>query len=224
MIVSIFDHYQEKNHPKYVEVDKVFESIRKCNAQKKIDAFKAETDKAKRKHLKGQLPCILFAGKFSKRFDNCLLEHSGLCVLDKDHIGTIEQVLAEKSEVIKLPYVYACFISPSGDGLKVIIRIPADKERHRGHYTALMKLFPQLDSTSINESRICYASADPDIYVNKNAVEFTEWIEPEKKKTSDVPVKTALYTNYSAIDIAVKMIREAKNGKKHEVLLDAANL
>ena len=224
MVVSIFADKVTPTNPKYAEADLVLESIRLCNIQAQIDEYRAERNPKTRDELKGKLPNICFSGKFSVRKDKALLEHSGLCVIDLDHLGNIEIVKQRKTEISKLPYVYACFISPSGDGLKVVVRIPANKEDHRGHYSALMKYFPQRDPSSINESRICFASADADIYINKDAVEFTEYLEPILIHAIEKPVKQALYTNYSLLDIPAKMIRNAPEDNKYPVLMKAAAL
>lgn len=226
MVVSVYKHKADVIMPKYYHVDNVLESIRLCNAQEQITKIRNESDPSKKYDLKGALPSICFAGKFTAREDKYLFQHSGLCVIDIDHIGTLEKVLVRKEEIIKLPYVYACFISPSGDGLKVVVRIPPVIEKHRWHYTALMKLFPQRDESSINESRVCFASADADIYINKNAIEFTEQAEPKKKKLEipAAPAKQALYTRYSAMEIPAKMVREAPDKEKYPTLLRAAEL
>lgn len=225
MIVTIFPEKENVVDAKYSTVDKVLESIRLCSLQKQIDEIRLEPDKERRGFLKGKLPNICFSGKIIKRrTDANLKEHSGIVVLDKDHIGTTEQVEKEKIEVSRLPYVYACFVSPSGDGLKVLVRIPPNIKDHRAHYRALMQIFPQLDTTSINESRVCYGSVDENIYINKDAVEFTEKIEKETKKTVYPTYEPSKNTDYVKINIAAKMIREAPDGEKHAVLLKAARL
>lgn len=225
MMVSIFKHKKDVyGRPKYSEADSVLESIRLCKLQQQIDTIRAESDSERRRELKGLLPNICFAGKFTNRTDKGLVEHSGLAILDIDHIGTAEQVEAEKEKLKSVSYIYSCFVSPSGDGLKVLVRIPADKEKHRAHYSALMKIFPQSDETSINESRVCYASADANIYINKNAVEFTEVADVVKKEKINYPTVKAKATDYFRLGVAAKMIAECADGEKHKYLLRASKL
>lgn len=224
MKITIFKSTTDTKNPQIYEVDTVLDQIKKCSLKKQIEALRAENDEKKRVQLKLKLPNICFSGVFTERKDSCLKEHSGLCVLDIDHIGDYIQVSERKAEVVNLPYVYACFVSPSGDGLKVIVRIPAEITHHRGYYTALMRYFPQADSSSINESRVCFASADPDIYINKNAVEFTEYDEPSREIQTNKPFRESLYTDYKIANVAIKMIRDAADGDKYPVLLKAAAL
>lgn len=210
VLITIYKNIKSVTNPTYATVEAALESIRQGKLADKVAALRKETDKEKRQELKGQLPCILFSGKFDNRTDKGIVEHSGFCVLDIDHIGDIFKVERRKEEIKQYPFVYACFISPSGDGLKVVVRIPADIEKHRGHYRALMKLFPQVDSTSINLSRVCYASSDANIYINANATVFTDYQEEEKENIK--------------LRVPLKMIKDSLDGEKHNTLLRAAQL
>jgi hypothetical protein len=61
------------------------------------------------------------------------------------------------------------FTSPSGDGLKLIVRIPKEIKDHRSHFIALKEYYNSkyFDESCVNESRICYMSSDKDIFINK---------------------------------------------------------
>ena len=100
------------------------------------------------------------------------------------------------------------FISPSGKGLKVLVKIPRDAENHVGYFLALEKFFNSqfFDKTSKNLSRVCYESFDPDIYINKDA-EVWETSEDLKYKehASNNGVKTIPITDENKIvEILVK--------------------
>lgn len=221
-MITVFRDIWEKLTPNYTTPEKVVERIRTGKDIDRINIVRAEPDTAKRRELKKRLPCICWTGKFTSRFDDKLIEHSGLCCLDIDHIDSLEE---RKAEISAFPFVYACFISPSGDGLKVIARIPADIKKHRGYYEGLMKIFPQLDTSSINESRVCYSSVDGNIYFNPNATEFTDFIDTTKPN-SEQPryVSTSAKTEWIKIGVGANMIRQAMNGQKHITLLKAAKL
>ncbi|MBL0200994.1 MAG: hypothetical protein IPP81_12935 [Chitinophagaceae bacterium] len=83
------------------------------------------TDISQRKLFKNsQLDYVTFNGTFSKRKDNCLILLSYLFVIDIDHIKSkiLTQVYEKlKNDKILLPQLI--FISPSGNGLKVVVRI-----------------------------------------------------------------------------------------------------
>jgi hypothetical protein len=81
------------------------------------------------------------------------------------------------------------FISPSGNGLKVLVKIPADPENHTNYFNSLEKHFnsPYFDKTSKNLSRVCYESYDPLIHVNENSsiwdlIEEAQYTEVSKMK------------------------------------------
>lgn len=218
--VSIYKRANDKFNPKYSQVDKVLDSIKKCSVQAQIDLIRNCTDSKQKRKLKEQLPSICFSGKFNERVDAGLIQHSGLAVLDFDHC---ENVKSRKDDFKKYPFVYSAFFSPSGDGVKVLVRIPPIKERHEGYYYGLIKLFPTLDTTSRNVSRVCFASCDSEIYINENAIEFTDYVDIS---TPEPVVKKIINhgTDYFRISVAAKIIRESVNGTKHHALLKASKL
>jgi len=221
-MITIFKNFADTTAPKYVEIDYVLESIKNCKIQKQVDELRGETDKKKRNELKKLLPCILFSGTFSKRSDKSIIEHSGYVVLDWDNVTDLEQ---KKAEIVKNEFIYACFISPSGNGLKAVAKIPKDIQKHRGYYAGLVRAFPELDATSKNESRICYASCDKDIYINKNAIEFTNFVDvKELQKMPLSELNRTVSNDYSKANIALKLIRDSVDGQKHGELLKAAKL
>lgn len=81
------------------------------------------------KDQKKKLPIVLWSGVFTERKDGALHDHSGLIVIDFDHVNTEEL----KPTISTDEFVLACWISPSGDGLKAIIPI-TNPERHRDHF------------------------------------------------------------------------------------------
>jgi hypothetical protein len=219
--ISIFKHAKETQNPFTVLCYDIFDRIAQGRYKEQIGGIRTGTDEAEVRRLKSTLPCICFSGVFKTREDRGLITHSGLTVLDFDKLS---DPIQKKKDMAILPYVYAAFISPSGNGLKVVVRIPADASRHAGHYRALLKLFPNADPTSKNISRVCYESYDPDIYTNYLATQFTEYVEDLQKARPMGVTKQAKHTNYAILNIAAKKIRFALDGKKHEELLKASRL
>ena len=110
------------------------------------------------KDFKKKLPVVLFSGEFETRNDNALTRHSQFIVLDFDHID----VASSKALLSTDPYVYSCWVSPSGDGLKALVKV-STPERHRDHFRALRTYFHkqydlEVDESGINESRACFES------------------------------------------------------------------
>ena len=218
-MVTIFKNIYDKDNPVYVPVDKVLSAIKRGQYKNKIHQIRQEKDKASRARIKNNLVSICFSGKFKKRYDADLVKHSGVVVLDFDHLKDVQKT---KADIIKDPFTYAAFVSPSGDGLKVLVKIPDKKEDHEAHYLALMAKYPDLDSTSKNLSRVCFVSYDPDLYYNPSSEVFTK--RGEVKHTVRRETVEAQRTDYTKINIAADMIRNSINGEKHNNLIRASRL
>lgn len=79
------------------------------------------------------------------------------------------------------------FVSPSGDGLKVIVKIPKDSMNHKNYFKALKDHFnsPYFDPTSQNLSRVCYESYDPLIHINNNSEVWDNMVQEIKDYSTD---------------------------------------
>lgn len=161
--------------PYYKTVDEMLARIKDGKSREKVDEIRNCIDKERKNQLKCNLPSICFSGKFTERKDECLQEHSGFICLDFDEVPELRDF---QTDLINLPYVYACWISPSGNGLKALVRI-ADTKKHREHFTALQEEL-NCDKSGINESRVCYESYDPDIYINTKAEPYKKFKKVEK--------------------------------------------
>ena len=224
--ITIFKDFSSTNTPYFVEVDEALDRIKKGKSKELIDNIRTESDSKKRALIKRKLPCVLFSGEFKYRNDKSIENHSGLAILDFDHIDNLDE---KKNELFQNEYIYSVWISPSGDGLKALVRIPKEIENHRVYYEALVQEFPEIDTSNKNESRICYESYDPEILkkelasvsiFNKQPV-----IEKEEEEDSIEELKKeTVYTDYSKIEIALRIIRNSKDGEKHSKLLNAAHL
>ncbi len=218
-MITIFKDLFHKDQPVYVSVDKVLTAIRNGKYKDKIHQIRQEDDKSTRARLKNGLMCVCFSGRFKTRRDSDLIEHSGLVVLDFDHLKDVQKT---KDEIIKDPYTFAAFISPSGDGLKVLVKIPPKKEDHEHHYYALIHKYPNLDSTSKNLSRVCFASYDPELYYNPDSDVFTE--KGRVVETTRKQYVEAQETDHLKLSIAADMIRMSADGNKHHNLIRASRL
>ena len=183
--VSIFKSlYNSKEEPYNMLLTDVYDRICYGNEplREKIEAIRnPETDKAEKDKLKKSLLAIMFNGTFSKRADDDLIKHSGICVLDFDKYESEEVLQEERDRIQKDPFTLMCFRSPSGNGLKVLINIPeSTKEDHKRRFKAYEKYIKSkyFDVANCNVSRVCFESYDPETYFNQSCEEFTE-IAPE---------------------------------------------
>jgi len=138
-------------------------------------------NKPTRNKFKKMLPAICFSGKFSRRDSSAIMEHSGLICIDFDGFEDEWTMMDYRVHLCQDQYSFSVFTSPSGDGLKVIVKIPKDIKNHKNYFLSLEKYYnkPEFDTTTKDISRICYESYDPEIYVNNESVVWTELLTDE---------------------------------------------
>ena len=194
MTVTVFRNIKETSTPFYRDVNVIFDRIREGASKDLVKKIRAQKDKSKRNELKQELPSICFSGKFNKRADNSLLEHSGLICLDFDNFEDRTKLNDYKNELKKDKYVFSVFISPSDDGLKVIVKIPSDAENHVNYFNSLEKHMNStyFDKTSKNISRVCYESYDPEIFVNEKSKVWDKVEEPDYKEVDKYTSKQTI--------------------------------
>ena len=149
-----------------------------------------------------------------------LMYHSGLVVLDFDHVDVEEQRSLTANK-----YIVACWASPSGEELKHSLKSPTQK--HREHYRSLKKYFDEqygleLDSTGENEAAHALRSYDPDIVFKTDHEKYGGMLS-ERSEHQEIKESSGK-TDYMKVNIASMMIRKAEDGEKHNVLMKAASL
>jgi len=156
--ITIFQSIKDTSTPFHRDVMVVLQRIKDGSSKELVKRIRNEKNKTDRNELKKQLPAICFSGTFNKRNDNALIEHSGLICLDFDGYDKQKVLLQDKENLSKNKYVFSVFISPSGNGLKVLVKIPKDADNHINYFNSLMKHFNSsyFDKTSRNISRVCY--------------------------------------------------------------------
>ena len=143
-----------------------------------VDKIRASEDSNEIAELKKQLPCVLFSGEFTSRIDTGLVRHSGFICLDFDMDSDVTAQMT-KTELKMSEHTYACWISPSGKGVKALFKIK-NLEKHREHFKSIQVRFPHVDPTGINISRVCYESVDENIYINEHCKVWDDFIEEKQ--------------------------------------------
>lgn len=218
MKVTIFKDVFQKDKPHHINMATALKRIQQGTSAPTIKLIRNGDKDSKKK-----LPVVLFSGEFEERKDEAIKRHSGFVVLDFDHID----VTASKTLLGTDPYVYSCWVSPSGDGLKALVQI-THPERHRDHFRALRTYFQkqyglEVDESGINESRACFESHDDDLILNEDSVRFGAFAT-EQSESQVAVSKSGSYTDYLKLNLASKMIRQCADGDKHATLLKAARL
>ena len=142
--------------------------LRKSLAEKKEEAY----NKAKK-----SLPAFTPSGKFvGGRKLEFLTEYSKFMILDIDKLSAAD-LQKSKSIAAQSEFTYACFISPSGNGLKILVKIDTPKTEHKetflkvqAHYENILKL--EIDKSGKDLTRLCFYSWDENLYLNENASVF----------------------------------------------------
>jgi len=176
--------------------------LRKSLAENKTEAY----NKAKK-----SLPAFTPSGKFvGGRKLEFLAEYSNCIILDIDKLNKNDlqnaSHLANQSE-----FTYASFISPSGNGLKILVKINSEKANHKeafllvqAHYESFLKL--EIDKSGKDVTRLCFYSWDENLYLNENASTFVTLSavempltetqpEPKNQKPEPVEDKYAIYNH-----------------------------
>jgi hypothetical protein len=133
--------------------------------------------------LKKELPAVLWSGTFTRRANGAQVQHSGLLCADLDGLnGSLPDA---RQKLLGSPHAWGVFTSPSGDGLKVVFRVPRDAAKHTGSFRAVEKHVRDLTGVQIDEAckdtaRLCFLPYDPELYHNPNATEIEPLPEPER--------------------------------------------
>jgi hypothetical protein len=206
--VTIFKNIKETDTPFHRDVMVLLDRVKEGASKETVKKIRASKSKTERNDLKKLLPAICFSGTFTKRQDNALIEHSGLICLDFDGYERTKDLLGDKEQMSKNKYVFSVFVSPSGNGLKVLVKIPADPDNHTNFFNSLEKHFNSqyFDKTSKNISRVCYESYDPLIFINPNSMVWDKIEEPEYTEVSKYKDKPTIpiTDENKIVDILVK--------------------
>ena len=165
--------------PQYFEVEEVLNRIKRGTNKQLIEKIRTEKSKEVRDNLKKGLQWICFSGKFKKRLNEELIEHSGLICLDFDNFTNKQTLMNWHSRLKNDIHCFALFISPSGKGLKALFRVPkcSENDEHNSRFEAIGNYFKDckfFDKNTKGVNRVCYESYDPDLYINTDAKIFTE--------------------------------------------------
>ena len=184
--ITIFKNIKSTEAPFHREVQVVLDRIKDGATKKLVKQIRTTKDKSERNDLKKLLPAICFSGTFTKRNDASIVRHSGLICLDFDGYEKKKTLLEHKENLTKDPYTYSVFISPSGNGLKVLVKVPALPENHIKFFNSLEKYYESayFDKMCKNVSRVCYESYDPLLFCNPNSQMWDTISEPEYQEVS----------------------------------------
>jgi len=202
-MVTIFSEIKDVENPFYKEIDEVLLSFKDGSNKSKIDKIRSVDDKKERNVLKAKLKSICFSGEFSRRSAKNIIAHSGFACLDFDDV---EDAVCLRDSLQDNEYIYSAFISPSGDGVKALVKVPKDIQNYKKYYEAICETFDtKLDTQTKDISRVCYESFDPDLFINHNSKEWVlmkEYTEVTRKNT--YPTHFQINDTSKKVDVILK--------------------
>jgi len=170
---------------------------------------------------KCKLDYVTVGGVFGIRKHGELLEISGYASIDIDHIGNIHEL---KDKLKQDEYITMLFISPSGNGLKAIIKVPEDKYDYSSHveqfYYYLHKQYniplQKLDKATKDITRACFVSYDADAYFNADSTIFTQLAPVKEVKTSEKTTEVKKWVEDFLIDYCTT--HDLPEGSRHNTV------
>lgn len=185
-IISIFKKVTDTTNPYQKSVIYALDRIKNGNSKDTIEQLRAMSTEDYNKN-KSKLPGVCFNGKFKTRSEANLILHSGLMILDFDKFESLEETIIFKESICDDKYIFSAWISPSGKGIKALVKIPPEAENHKGYFLAIEKHFnhPNWDESGKDVSRFCFESYDPELYLN---LDSKLWFDLEQPEVEDIGV------------------------------------
>lgn len=156
-IMSIRDAYEAIKSQKYATPTSVLRSLTNKETARNYKSFNFDY--------------ACFSGIFTKRCEAGLVRHSNLLTVDFDHVIRPRHL---KNNLVSNPFfeTVLAFISPSGDGLKWIIKIDLNQFSHLQWFQAVAAYIRyhyhlEIDKSGKDVCRCCFLPHDPEAYINE---------------------------------------------------------
>lgn len=174
------------------------------------------------KACKSMLPVVAFSGVFEGGHSKTnLVYYNDIIIIDIDHLS--EETLPTVAKQLQQDeYVFAYWKSPSGQGLKGLVRVSKGDEKqldvhHRLAFRQLTDYFKtkysiDIDQSGSDYSRLCYACWDEGLVVKETAkifaVDKPTKIAPQKHSSINTITQSSnLFDRQSDIDTIWDIIR-----------------
>ena len=202
LMVSVYQNFATKLEDR--NLVEIFQEIKSEKYQSEINSIRYALHKGEDKtadKIKSELIGFTMSGTFgTSRTKANLLTYSQIIGLDFDHIPVTELETLVK-QINECKYTFASFISPSGEGIKVFIKINSNANQHSIAYNQVATYYKNLSSYDFDpkckdSTRLCFVSSDPEIFVNETATTF-EVQEEVKQPPKEYKSET---TNFESTD------------------------
>lgn len=196
MLISLYKNIHD-SQDKDIEIDNFLEGVRSGRWQDIALEVRNAPNKEIKELKKKTAPLVTISGSFSARKDDALRKHSNYIAIDIDNL---DDAAATKERISADSYIYAAFISISGKGLCLIIKI--DGTRHLDAFNGIAAyLYNEyqliVDQSGKNVSRARFISYDPFLIQNSKSATFKKYL-PKKKEYKQAKV-VVIKSDFDAI-------------------------
>ena len=196
MLISLYKNIHD-SQDKDIEIDNFLEGVRSGRWQDIALEVRNAPNKEIKELKKKTAPLVTVSGSFAARKDDALRKHSNYIAIDIDNL---DDAAATKERISADSYIYAAFISISGKGLCLIIKI--DGTRHLDAFNGIAAyLYNEyqliVDQSGKNVSRARFISYDPFLIQNSKSATFKKYL-PKKKEYKQAKV-VVIKSDFDAI-------------------------
>jgi predicted P-loop ATPase len=196
MLISSYKNVHDKQD-KDIEIDNFLEGVRTGRWEDIALEVRNAPNKEVKDAIKKRAPLVTPSGSFAERKVDGLRKHSGFIAIDIDNL---EDPAATKKRTGADPYLYAAFISISGQGLCLIVKI--DGTRHLDAFNGIAAyLYNEyqliVDQSGKDVSRARFVSYDPFLHLNPKSATFKKYLA--KKKEPKHPKVLVIKTDFDAM-------------------------
>lgn len=185
---------------KFIEA---IQRIKEGQSKNLISKIRSAKNKNERMFFKQKLPATCFSGVLENR--TTLKRGTGLVCLDFDEVNSTSSLIQKLSNS---KYILATWISPSGNGVKAIVKIPIvnSKKDYKEYYNAVIDHYWKMgpDRTTSDVNRLCFESYDPNLIFNKNATRFNLRKKITVTETLYSSHKNKIYSEGSVVERLIR--------------------
>lgn len=154
------------------DLSSIYFYLRSQEAKEITEKFRKLSPELRKERKVKMFSAATFTGTFSGRSDKDQLTDSGFLCIDIDHLHEQSKLYTQDLKELLTEDIYLdarlIFVSPSGDGLKVVVSRP-EGFSHIEYFKALQNYFRatygiEIDSTGKNISRLCFLPYDFDAF------------------------------------------------------------
>ena len=196
MLISSYKNVHDKQDVD-IEIDNFLEGVRSGRWQDIALEVRNAPNKEIKDLIKKKAPLVTISGSFAERKADALRKHSNFIAIDIDNL---DDPAATKKRIQADPYIYAAFISISGQGLCLIVKI--DGTRHLDAFNGIAAyLYNEyqliVDQSGKDIARARFVSYDPAPIDNSKSATFKKYLP--KKKEQKHPKVMVIKTDFDAM-------------------------